>query len=49
MGLGCRLKQQFEMVAGPGFEPVTQSAPAELHERCILGPLEHHPLDQGGD
>jgi len=33
---------------GPGFGPVAQSGPAELRERCILRPLEHHPLDQGG-
>ena len=24
------------------------NGPTELNERCTLGPLEHHPIDQGG-
>jgi hypothetical protein len=35
-------------VATPGFEPVAHRRPAELRERYMLGPLEHHPLNQGG-
>jgi len=41
-------RMSVSVVAPPGFEPVAHSGPAELGERRILGPLEHHPLDHGG-
>lgn len=40
-------QSQESGVACPGFEPAPHSEPTELGERCIVGPLEHHPLDQG--
>jgi hypothetical protein len=43
---GSLNQSQESGVASPGFEHVAQSGPAELRERCILGPLKHHPLDQ---
>jgi len=39
-------QSQESGVACSGFEPVARGGPAELGERCILDPLEHHhPLD----
>jgi hypothetical protein len=35
------------LLAAQGFEPVALSSrPAELGERCTLGPLEHNSLNQ---
>jgi hypothetical protein len=36
------------VVACAGFEPVAHSGPAEQCDRCILDPLKHHAIEQGG-